>query len=51
LAAPTRFIRFYLLRGGWRDGAAGFAHIAIGSFFAMIKYAKLMERWRQHDGR
>lgn len=47
----ARFVRFYLLRGGWRDGAAGFAHIAIGSFFAMIKYAKLMERWRQHDGR
>ncbi len=45
----ARFIRFYLFRSGWRDGAAGFAHIAIGSFFAFVKYAKLHERWRQHE--
>ncbi|QDQ26768.1 glycosyltransferase family 2 protein [Chitinimonas arctica] len=45
----ARFLRFYFIRGGWLDGAAGFAHIAIGSFFAFIKYAKLMERWRHTD--
>ncbi|MDN3578657.1 glycosyltransferase family 2 protein [Chitinimonas viridis] len=52
LGAPlARFLRFYLLKRGWQDGAAGFAHIAIGSFFAFVKYAKLMEHWRQHDER
>ncbi|MBV8656803.1 MAG: glycosyltransferase family 2 protein [Burkholderiales bacterium] len=45
----ARFLRFYLLRRGFLDGAAGFAHIAIGSFFAFVKYAKLMERWRLQD--
>ncbi|MGQ5521821.1 glycosyltransferase family 2 protein [Chitinimonas sp. PSY-7] len=50
IASPlARFIRFYLFRSGWRDGVAGFAHIAIGSFFAFVKYAKLQERWRQHE--
>jgi glycosyltransferase involved in cell wall biosynthesis len=38
----VRFIRFYFLRLGFLDGAAGFAHIAIGSFNSMIKYAKLL---------
>ncbi|WP_269531528.1 glycosyltransferase family 2 protein [Chitinimonas sp. BJYL2] len=43
----ARFIRYYIVRRGFMDGSAGFAHIAIGSFFAFVKYAKLMERWRQ----
>ncbi|HEY9103576.1 glycosyltransferase family 2 protein [Chitinimonas sp.] len=43
----VRFIRYYVFRLGFLDGAAGFAHIAIGSFFAFVKYAKLIERWRQ----
>jgi len=43
----VRFLRFYIVRKGFLDGAAGFAHIAIGSFFAFVKYAKLMERWRK----
>jgi glycosyltransferase involved in cell wall biosynthesis len=50
LSSPlARFFRFYVLRRGFLDGAAGFAHIAIGSFFAFVKYAKLMERWRRQD--
>jgi glycosyltransferase involved in cell wall biosynthesis len=36
-----RFLRFYVLRGGFLDGAAGFVHIAIGSFSSFSKYAKL----------
>jgi len=50
VGAPlARFFRFYFVRRGFLDGAAGFAHIAIGSFFAFVKYAKLMERWRRQD--
>jgi glycosyltransferase involved in cell wall biosynthesis len=36
-----RFLRFYVLRGGFLDGAAGLVHIAIGSFSSFSKYAKL----------
>jgi len=36
-----RFARFYLLRAGFLDGAAGFTHIAIGCFNSFCKYAKL----------
>jgi glycosyltransferase involved in cell wall biosynthesis len=42
LAAPVRFVRFYVLRLGFLDGLPGFAHIAIGSFFTFVKYAKLL---------
>ena len=37
----ARFVRFYVLRLGFLDGAAGFAHIAIGAFASFLKYAKL----------
>ncbi len=41
IASPlVRFLRFYVFHLGFLDGLAGFAHIAIGSFFGMIKYAK-----------
>ncbi|HLA35792.1 MAG TPA: glycosyltransferase family 2 protein [Rhodocyclaceae bacterium] len=47
LTSPlARFIRFYIFRSGWRDGAAGFAHIAIGCFFSFVKYAKVIELQR-----
>ncbi|QNM96907.1 glycosyltransferase family 2 protein [Chitinimonas koreensis] len=49
LSPLTRFIRFYFVRRGFLDGAGGFAHILIGSFFAFVKYAKLAERWQRHD--
>jgi glycosyltransferase involved in cell wall biosynthesis len=38
-----RFIKFYLLRGGFLDGAPGFIHIVIGCFNSFAKYAKLIE--------
>ena len=41
-AAPmARFIRFYVFRLGFLDGAAGLAHIAIGAFASFLKHAKL----------
>lgn len=39
-----RFVKFYLLRGGFRDGVPGLVHIAIGCFNSFIKYAKIRER-------
>ncbi len=41
LSPLARFVRFYLLKGGFLDGAAGFAHIAIGAFASFLKYVKL----------
>jgi glycosyltransferase involved in cell wall biosynthesis len=41
LSPLVRFVRFYVLRLGFLDGAAGFVHIAIGSFASFMKYAKL----------
>ena len=37
----VRFLRFYVLRLGFLDGAAGFAHIAIGAFASFQKHVKL----------
>jgi glycosyltransferase involved in cell wall biosynthesis len=40
--SPTaRFFRFYVLKLGFMDGIAGFAHVAIGAFASFLKYAKL----------
>lgn len=39
----ARFVKFYVLRGGFLDGGPGFAHIAVGCFAAFAKYAKLIE--------
>jgi glycosyltransferase involved in cell wall biosynthesis len=41
LSPLARFLRFYIVRLGFLDGAAGFAHIAIGAFGSFLKYAKL----------
>jgi len=41
LSPLARFVRFYVLKLGFLDGAAGFAHIAIGAFASFLKYAKL----------
>jgi len=41
LAPLVRFARLYVVRLGFLDGAAGFAHIAIGCFASFLKYAKL----------
>ena len=49
LSPAARFLRFYVLRLGFLDGTAGFAHIAIGAFASFLKYAKL--RALQEEGR
>lgn len=38
-----RFIRFYLLRQGFRDGLPGLIHIGIGCIGSFLKYAKMIE--------
>jgi len=45
LSPAARFLRFYVLRLGFLDGSAGFAHIAIGAFASFLKYAKLRALW------
>ncbi len=44
LSPLVRFVKFYFIRQGFRDGLPGFVHIAIGCFNSMIKYAKMLER-------
>jgi glycosyltransferase involved in cell wall biosynthesis len=46
LRPPARFVRMYLLRGGFRDGTRGFVIAAMGAFYVFLKYAKLWERQR-----
>jgi hypothetical protein len=41
LSPIARFLRFYVVKLGFLDGAAGFAHIAIGAYASFMKYAKL----------
>jgi glycosyltransferase involved in cell wall biosynthesis len=41
LSPLARFVRFYVLKAGFLDGVAGFAHIAIGAFASFMKYVKL----------
>lgn len=40
----VRFIKFYILRQGFRDGLPGLIHIAIGCMNSFLKYAKMLER-------
>ena len=48
LSPLIRFIKFYLIRQGFRDGLPGLIHIAIGCFNSMMKYAKMIE-CHKHD--
>ena len=41
LSPLARFLRFYVVKGGFLDGAAGFAHVTIGAFASFLKYVKL----------
>lgn len=47
LSPLVRFIKFYIVRQGFRDGVPGLVHIAIGCFNGFIKYAKLLELRRR----
>jgi glycosyltransferase involved in cell wall biosynthesis len=47
LASPAaRFVKFFILRLGFLDGGAGFAHIVIGCQSTFLKYLKLIELQR-----
>ena len=41
LSPLLRFIKFYCLRGGFRDGVPGLVHVVIGCANSFFKYAKL----------
>jgi glycosyltransferase involved in cell wall biosynthesis len=44
LASPlVRFVKFYVMRLGFLDGGAGFAHVVIGCNNSFHKYLKLIE--------
>lgn len=43
---PARFLRSYLLKGGFRDGLPGFVIAGASGFYVFLKYAKLWERTR-----
>ncbi|MGV0951667.1 MAG: glycosyltransferase family 2 protein, partial [Azonexus sp.] len=40
----VRFIKFYFVRQGFRDGLPGLIHIAIGCCNSFMKYSKMLER-------
>ena len=44
LSPLIRFIKFYFVRQGFRDGLPGLIHIAIGCFNSLMKYSKILER-------
>jgi glycosyltransferase involved in cell wall biosynthesis len=44
LSPLVRFIKFYFIRQGFRDGLPGLIHIAIGCFNSFSKYAKMLEQ-------
>jgi glycosyltransferase involved in cell wall biosynthesis len=44
LSPLIRFIKFYFVRQGFRDGLPGLIHIAIGCFNSFMKYSKMLER-------
>ena len=43
LSPLVRFVKFYVVRQGFRDGLPGLVHIAIGCFNSFTKYAKMLE--------
>ena len=47
LSPALRFVKFYFLRLGFLDGAAGLVHIAIGCRNSFQKYAKLLAFYRR----
>lgn len=49
LSPLVRFVKFYFVRQGFRDGLPGFIHIAIGCFNSFSKYAKMIELQQRAD--
>jgi glycosyltransferase involved in cell wall biosynthesis len=49
LSPLVRFVKFYLLRGGFRDGLPGLVHILCGCYASFAKQAKLLAARRGVD--
>lgn len=47
LSPLVRFVKFYLLRGGFRDGLPGLVHILIGCHASFAKHAKMLAASRE----
>ena len=47
LRPPARFLRSYVLKGGFLDGWVGFVVAATVAWSVFLKYLKLREHWRQ----
>jgi len=47
LSPLFRFLKFYVLRGGFIDGVPGLVHVSIGCFNSFSKAAKLKALWRE----
>lgn len=46
LYPPALFVYSYIVRGGWRDGRAGFVLAALAAYYTFLKRAKLWEMSR-----
>ena len=49
LHPPFAFLRNYVLRGGFRDGSAGFIVSVLNSYYVFLKLAKLAGTARRAD--
>ncbi len=50
-AAPATFVRSFVLKGGWRDGLAGWSIAAFAAHHAFLKHLLLWEMQNQEDSR
>ena len=47
--AKLAFLRNYILKGGFRDGTAGFVISLVNSYYVFLKFAKLWELQKGSD--
>jgi hypothetical protein len=51
LRTEAAFLRNYLLRGGFRDGAVGLVVSMLNSYYVLLKFAKLWEEEQKQEAR
>jgi hypothetical protein len=51
LNPPSRFIKFYLVKRGFREGLPGLIVALLESYYVFMKYAKLWEMHRTRGER
>lgn len=49
LSPLARFVKFYFLRRGFRDGLPGLVHILVGCFASFAKHAKMLASQRNNE--